>query len=170
MMIVTFVIALVFCAVVVFFMAVRSRSNHATIRPLDVAALGTLIDREDELFLRESLARKSFFQLKRQRIRLTLKYVDVVAGNSAAVLRLGEAGRLSSDPEVAQASARVADLATQIRVQCWVAYAKLSMEFAFPSFQLTPARLVPKYQSLRENVLRLGTLQPQHAVEVASAI
>jgi hypothetical protein len=165
-----FVVALVVCAVVVLFVAVRSRSNHATIQPLDVAALRTLTDRDDELFLRETLASKKFVRLKRQRIRLTMKYVDVVAGNSAAVLRLGEAGRMSEDPEVAQASARVADLATQIRVQCWIAYAKLSMEFAFPSFQLTPAMLVPKYQSLRENVLRLSTLQPQYAVQTVSAL
>jgi hypothetical protein len=165
-----FVVALVVCAVVVLFVAVRSRSNHATIQPLDVAALRTLTDRDDELFLRETLASKKFVRLKRQRICLTMKYVDVVAGNSAAVLRLGEAGRMSEDPEVAQASARVADLATQIRVQCWIAYAKLSMEFAFPSFQLTPAMLVPKYQSLRENVLRLSTLQPEYAVQTASAL
>jgi hypothetical protein len=168
-MTILFVVALVLCAVVVLFMAVRRRSHHATIQPLDVAAMRALIDREDELFLRETLARKSFRQLKRQRIRVTVKYVDRVAGNSAAVLRM-EAGRMSDDPEVAQTSARVADLATQIRMQCLVAYAKLGVEFAFPSFQLTPAMLVPQYQSLRENVQRLGALQPQYAVQTASAL
>ena len=168
-MTILFVLALVLCAIVVLFMAVRSRSHHATVQPLDVAAMRALIDREDELFLRETLARKSFSQLKRQRIRVTMKYVGRVAGNSAAVLRM-EAGRMSEDPEVAQTSARVADLATQIRMQCLVAYAKLGVEFAFPSFQLTPAMLVPQYQSLRENVTRLTALQPQYAVQTASAL
>jgi hypothetical protein len=170
MTIVFLVIALAFSAVVVFFTAVRSRTKHAAIQPLDVAAMRALIDREDELFLKKSLAARSFRQLKRQRIRVTVKYVDRVAANSAAVLRLSEAGRLSDDPEVAQTSARVADLATQIRAQCWLAYAKLGVEFAFPQFQLTPAVLVPQYQSLRENVMRLGALQPQYAVQSAPAL
>ena len=165
-----FVIALVLCAVVVLFMAVRSRGRHATVQPLDVAAMRTLIDREDELFLRKNLAGKSFRQLKRQRIRVTVKYVDRVAANSAAVLRLGEAGRMSDDPEVAQTAARIADLATQIRGQCWLAYAKLGVEFAFPSFQLTPAVLVPQYQSLRENVMQLTALQPQYAAQSSPAL
>jgi hypothetical protein len=130
----------------------------------------TLIDREDELFLRKNLAGKSFRQLKRQRIRVTVKYVDRVAANSAAVLRLGEAGRMSDDPEVAQTAARIADLATQIRGQCWLAYAKLGVEFAFPSFQLTPAVLVPQYQSLRENVMQLTALQPQYAAQSSPAL
>ncbi|HJX83337.1 MAG TPA: hypothetical protein VJ723_03230, partial [Candidatus Angelobacter sp.] len=84
MTIVYFVIALAVCAAGAFFMAVRSRTQHATVQPLDVAAMRTLIDREDELFLRKSLAGRSFRQLKRQRIRVTAKYVDRVAANSAA--------------------------------------------------------------------------------------
>jgi len=165
-----FVIALVLCTVVVLFMAVRSRTKHATVQPLDVAAMKALTNREDELFLRKSLAGKSFRQLKRQRIRVTVKYVDRVFANSAAVQRLGQTGRMSDDPEVAETSARIAELATEIRGQCWLAYAKLGMEFAFPSFQLTPAVLVPQYQSLRENVMRLGALQPQYAVQSAPAL
>ena len=48
-------------------------------------------------------------------------------------------------------------------MQCLVAFAKLGTEFMFPSLQLTPAVLAPKYQTLRENVLRLGSLQTENA-------
>jgi hypothetical protein len=39
-----------------------------------------------------------------------------------------------------------------------------------PSLQLTPALLVPRYQTLRENVRRLGDLQTQTQIPLASAI
>ena len=62
------------------------------------------------------------------------------------------------------------ELAAQIRLQCLVALAKLLMEYAVPSLQLTPAMLVPKYQSLRENVKLLGALQTRNHVPLATAI
>jgi hypothetical protein len=60
---------------------------------------------------------------------------------------------------VAQTASQIVDLATQLRLQCIVALAKLSLEYAVPSLQLTPAVLAPEYQKLRENVIRLGKLQ-----------
>ena len=78
--------------------------------------------------------------------------------------------RLSPTPEVASTAAQVMELAAQIRVQCMLAMFKLSLEYAMPSLQLTPAMLVPKYQTLRENVRRLGDLQTQNAVPLANAI
>jgi hypothetical protein len=163
------VIALVLCAATVLFVSVRSRNNHATVRPLDVAAFRALMDRDDELFLREKLSRNAFLNLKRARIRVSWQYVGRISSNAAAVMRLGATGRVSDDPEVALAAAQIADLATEIRMQCLMAFAKLTVEFAFPTLQLTPALLVPKYQSLRESVSRLGALQPQNAVALASS-
>jgi hypothetical protein len=57
-----------------------------------------------------------------------------------------------------------------LRLQCLVALGKLSLEFAVPSLQLTPAVLAPEYQQLRENVVRLGKLQPQTAAPLPVAI
>jgi hypothetical protein len=171
-MITFLVIAFAISALLLFYVAVRKRSNTANrrIRPVDLKAFRTLTDRGDELFLRERLPRSRFRRLKRQRIGVTFRYVSRIAGNSAAVMRLGEAARLSPDPEVAQAAAQVLDLAGQIRLQCILAYAKLSLEFALPSLQLTPAVLAPQYQTLRENVLRLGRLQAPGAAPLPAAI
>lgn len=172
MMITVIVIALALCAVVLFYMAVRSRRKQAgqTFRTVDLNAFRTLMDRDDELFLKEKLPRSKFTHLKRHRIRVTVRYVGRIAANASAVLHVGEAARLSPTPEVASAAAQVMELAAQIRLQCLVALAKLSLEYAMPSLQLTPAMLVPKYQSLRENVRRLGDLQTQNQVPLASAI
>jgi hypothetical protein len=170
-MITVIVIALALCAVVLFYMAVRSRRKQAGqgVRPVDLAAFRTLMDRDDELFLRRKLPRPKFSHLKRHRIRVTFRYVARIASNASTVMRMGEAERLNPSPEVAGAAAQVMELAAQIRLQCIVAMSKLMLEYALPSLQLRPGMLAPKYQSLRDSVLRLGDLT-QNQVPLATAI
>jgi hypothetical protein len=85
-------------------------------------------------------------------------------------MRMATAAQASADQQVVQAASQVLEMATQIRTQSLVAMAKLSVEYAIPSLQLTPAALAPTYQNLRENVIRLGALQTQTAIPAAIAI
>ena len=57
-MITVIVIALALCAVVLFYMAVRSRRKQAvqSLRPVDLTAFHTLLDRDDELFIKRKAA------------------------------------------------------------------------------------------------------------------
>jgi hypothetical protein len=171
-MITMIVIALALGALALFYTAVRNRRKQSVqpVRPVDLKAFRTLTERDDEFFLREKLPRSRFCRLKRQRIRVTMGYVGRIASNASVVMRLGEEARFSTDPEVARVAIQVMELATQIRVQCLVAFAKLSAEYALPSLQLTPAVLAPAYQTLRENVMRLGTLELQTRTPAAAAI
>lgn len=171
-MITLIVIALALCAIGLFYMAVRSRRKQATqnVCPVDLKAFRTLLDREDELFLKSRLPRSRFSRLKRQRIVVTWGYVTRIGGNASAVMRLSEGARLSADPEVAKAAAQVMDLAAQIRLQCMMAMIKLAIEFAVPALQLTPAMLAPAYQTLRENVMRLGAMQTRNTAPLPLAI
>lgn len=171
-MITMIVIALALGALALFFVTVRNRwkQSQQSIQPVDLEALRTLTDRDDEFFLREKLSNARFRSLKRKRIRVTMSYVARIGGNAAVVMRLGQEARLSPDPQVARAAAQVLELATQIRMQSLLALAKLSAEFAMPSLQLTPAVLAPAYQNLRENVIRLGTLAQPEMAPAAVAI
>lgn len=166
------VIALALVAMMLLLVAVRNRlkQSHQTLQPVDLEALRTLTDRDDESFLREKLPNSRFRSLKRKRIRVTMSYVSRIAGNAAVVMRLSQEARLNPDPEVARVAAQVLELATEIRMQSLMAMAKLSAEFALPSLQLTPAVLAPAYQNLRENVMRLGTLGQQQLAPAAVAI
>jgi hypothetical protein len=171
MMISFIVIALALFAIGLFVIAARSRRRHmreGSMRPLDLQAFHRLFDRDDERFLRENLSRAGFVRMKRQRISVTLKYVARISNNAAAVLRMAEVARQNSDMQVAEAATQLVDMATQIRMQCIVAQAKLTAEFMFPSLQLSPALLVPRYQALRETLGRLGSLQ--NVEPLASAI
>lgn len=167
------VIALVMLTVAAVYVALRSRGKRAAgqpLQPLDIQAFRALTDREDEQFLREKLARSQFFKLKRKRIQVTFRYLGRISSNAGVVLRLGQSAQRSQNPEAQQAAAHVVDLATSVRLQCMVGMAKLGFEYAFPSMQLRPAMLANRYQELRENVVLLGSLQPQRMGTVASSI
>jgi hypothetical protein len=171
-MITMIVIALALSALALFAVAVRNRRRQSVqaIRQVDLQAFRTLTERDDEQFLRERLPAYRFRRIKRQRIGVTMRYVGRIAGNAAVVMRMGAEARLSHDPEVAQAAIQVTELATEIRMQCLLAMAKLSAEFALPSLQLTPAALAPAYQALRDNVMLLGSLEVERQAPVAAAI
>ena len=164
------VIVVALLAIALFYLGLRSRRKHVAsqpVQPLDLSAFHTLMDRDDEAFLREKLPRNEFFRLKRLRIRVTWKYVRRISDNSAVVLRLAGMTRQDPDPQVVETAVQLTDLATTIRMQCLIAFAKLSVEFALPSMQLTPAMLAPKYESLRANLMRLRTLHPQAPLAAA---
>jgi hypothetical protein len=164
------VIILALFALALFFAAVRSRRKQVaalSIQPLDLNAFHTLMDRDDETFLSERLPRKEFFRLKRLRIRVTWKYMRRIFDNSAVVQRLAGMTRQDPDPRVAETATQLAALATNIRMQCLIAFAKLTIEFALPSVQLSPAMLAPKYESLRQNLMLLRSLHPQAPLAAA---
>lgn len=160
----------VLCALLIFVVALRSRRSHGVQPLVDINAFRVLVDRDDENFLRVKLSRNAFFRLKRERIRVTWGYVARMARNAKIDLRVGENKRLDPNPRIAEQAARSIELASQVRVHCLVAFAKMGVEFAFPSVQLTPARLAAEYESLRDSVARLASLQPQGQTSVPVAV
>lgn len=144
------VVLLALLTITFFWVGLRSRRKQAESRPLDLSAFRTLGDRDDETFFRDRLSRKEFFRWKRLRIRVTWKYVRRIADNSAVVMQSVAVQRRD------QEATEVADQASHIRVLCLVAFAKLTVEYMFPVMQLSPAVLAPKYESLRQNLSRLG--------------
>lgn len=171
-MIIAIIITITLCAVALFYLALRGRRSQSgnRFRKVDLDAFRVLMDRDDEQFMKKNLPRSRFSHLKRQRLRVMMRYVARIASNAAAVMHLSESARTSSAPEVAQAAAQIMELATQIRLQCLLALAKLSVEYAVPALQLTPAVLAPKYQSLRDNLRILGDLQTKDTAPLPAAI
>lgn len=164
-----FIISLALLTFALFFLTFRNRRRHAAERgllPLDLGAFHTLMDREDERFLRLNLSHSQFTHMKRRRIGITWKYVNRISDNSSAVLRMAGLARQNADPNVAEAAAQVADLATRIRMQCLLAFVKLAVEYVVPALQLNPATLAPTYESLQQNLSRLRSLSPNTPLSV----
>ena len=157
----------VLCAIAIFLVALRSLRSHAVQRSVDLKAFRVLMARDDENFLRAKLSRSAFFRLKRQRTQVTWGYVSRMSFNAKIVLQGAGRARLNANPIVAEQAANTVALAGQIRTQCLVAFAKMAAEYAWPSLQTSPARLESQYESLRDSVARLASLQPQNSSPVA---
>ena len=77
-----------------------------------------------------------FFRIKRSRIRVIWKYLRRIAANAAKVKRLAESSQQDANLDVAEAAMQVVDMASQIRRQCGIAYAKLTVEYMFPEMYM----------------------------------
>src|SRR5262249_58590319 len=103
-MITMIVIALALGALALLYSTARSlhQASSKRMRPVDVTALRTLMDREDEEFLRNKLPRGRFTHLKRRRILVTFRYEGRISANSAVVMPVGESAGLHPETSAAQ--------------------------------------------------------------------
>src|SRR5438270_5506752 len=103
---------------------------------VDLSALRSLMDRDDEAFLHERLSRSEFFRIKRFRIQVTWKYVHRIYKMSAILKRHVASSPQDLDVNLAEAARKVADVASQVLIQCRVVFAKLTVEYMFPAICL----------------------------------
>ena len=169
MMILTLIAAFLVLAAGGFYAAWRLNRRPFSgqpVRPVDLPAFLTLTDRQDEHFLRRKLPAGKFRRLKRQRIALTLKFVGRISFNATSAIRAAQAVSQSKDPDpvMAKAAGQTLGQAVDLQRLCLIAFAKLIVEYAVPSLQMTPDALAPRYQTLRENLSRLTTLQAQRPI------
>ena len=129
------------------------------LRPVDVIAFRNLVDSDEEQFLRENLPSAAFRSVQRERMRAAVEYVHCVAHNASVLLRLGEAARLSADPEIAQAGRDLVESALRIRIYALSAGLKLRVGMLMPGLHISPAAVSTSYENLTGVVSRLGRLQ-----------
>ena len=154
-------------ALVVIFFAVRSRGEHITnvaelqgrIRPVDILAFRNLVDPEEESFLQSRLPAREFRVIQRERIRAAIEYVQCVAANAAILLRLGEAARLSAEPEIAKAGRELVETASKIRILSLSVGLKLRVRLVLPGLRVSPIAVSNSYENMTGLVGRLGRLQ-----------
>jgi hypothetical protein len=134
-----------------------ARVQAGSPRPFDVDAFAALLDREDELFQRARLPYAEFSRLKRRRIRVAFLYLERLSATLAAILHMRSREWLlaGNDDQVDSLASLASDLASHIRVQCLIAYAKLSIEFVFPEIRFSPAVLIMECKSLKATVVEL---------------
>lgn len=140
-------------------------------QPVDLAAFRNLVDSAEEEFLRANLPPGEFRTIQRQRMRAAVEYVSRAAHNAAILLRLGEAVRRQSAPEIAQAGQELVNSALRLRVYALFALCVLYARIALPGARISSGRIIETYQALTENAVRLTRLQdPAYAARVAAVI
>src|SRR5437764_10883202 len=140
-------------------------------RPVDVLAFRNLTDPDEELFLRANLSSREFRSIQRERMRAALEYVQAAADNAAVLLQVGQVAAQSPDSRIAQAGQQLVDNAVRVRLYALVASTKLYVRIAVPGANLSPARLVERYERLSALAADLVAVQePSRAAQIAAAL
>ena len=140
-------------------------------RPVDVAAFRNLIDPEEEEFLRANMPARDFRLIQKKRTLAAIAYVNCAAHNAAVLLRLGQAARRSSDPQVSLAAQQLVNSAMRLRIYALLALLKLYPATLVPGARVSPAAVADAYQQLTSVVSHLTRLQqPSRAVRISSAL
>jgi hypothetical protein len=168
LIVVTFAVLALVSILAYAFRGMWSRKTGSAVRPVDLRVIRVLTDREDETFLREKVSATKFKALKRQRVAVTMKYVDNIALHVTEIQVTQQRACDSKDHAEAHEAMQIMDLAAETHKQCMVAKLKLTLEYIFPSLQLAPVQLVPRYQAFRESVNRLNAIQAQRPMLAAS--
>ena len=143
----------------------------AQVCPVDVLAFRNLVDPREEEYLRARLPVREFRKVQRKRLLAAISYVTCVAQNAAILLRLGEAARTSSDPEVVAAGQELVDAALRLRLYSLLVVPKLCLGVAFPAVPLSPAAIADKYQHVTGLVSQLGRMHyPSRTARISAAL
>jgi hypothetical protein len=126
---------------------------------VDLPAFRNLVDAEEESFLRQNLDAEEFRRIQRERLRAAAEYVRRTAQNASAVLSLGEAVRLQSDPEAAEAGRQLLDCAATLRINATLALMMLSVRIVFPGTRLSLGQVIDGYERFSSAAQRLTQLQ-----------
>lgn len=140
-------------------------------RPVDLESLRNLISEADENYLRAALRGRDYRRVERARMRAAMDYVGRAAHNSAMLLRLGEAGRRSSNSQLAKAGDELANSALHMRLLCMTAMAIIGVRIVLPQLQVSAGSICDAYASTRDRVATFGRIEkPALASRVDAAL
>lgn len=150
----------------VVYVAIRNRSRHLDLekaaqafRSLDIESFRSLVDADEEAFLRQNLSPTEFRKVKRLRAWAAFLYAWEVGGAATALARIGQAAQRSSSPQATASGAQVAESAFRLRLQTMRACLQLLTEILLPDLQIRSIPLlVDQYEESVETLFRLGRL------------
>lgn len=149
------------------FLAVRGRGAaindvselQGKTQPVDLLAFRNLTSPLEEQYLREHLPPRELRAVQRQRSLAAIGYLDCVSANAAVLLRLGDAARHSSNPQIADAGLALMNYALRVRLYALPTRLHFYLAYLFPGLQASPAAVSDSYEKLTGTVQRLGYLQ-----------
>ncbi len=158
MTLVVLVIAICLLSILVVYRFVRgpavrfeeAREIEKLIQPVDLAAFRTLIDPEEERFLRSRLPESEVRSLCRERAQVALGYVHVMAGNAALILCLADRASDSADPETAATGRELAVTALRFRVRALQAEFYLVVSILALELPASIQNLVADYEHIHQ--------------------
>lgn len=139
-----------------------SRQGAATsgeLQPIDVEAFRNLIDPAEDGYLRRRLSPAQFRTVRRERLLAMAAYVQIAARNATLLLHAGQAALVSGDPRLTEAAHQLMNDASQLRMNAFVALARIYVEWTWPRSGIAAAPVMARYQRISGTAMLLGRLQ-----------
>jgi len=131
-------------------------ASRSELQAIDVEAFRNLIDENEEAYLREHLSGANFRRVHRERMLAAIEYVKAAYGNAGILVKIAEAARESSDPEVATAAGKLFDNAVQLRWDAVQVIPRLYLKVLLPGMSQAPRNLFDHYDMVASQALVLG--------------
>jgi hypothetical protein len=139
-------------------------------QPVDLQAFQNLIDPSETAFLRKNLSPHDYRSIRRERAQATADYVQRIAHNAGILLKLGQAARASTDPEIARAAQSIIERALAVRMIAMQALFKLRLQ-ALTGLDLSTGDIFDRYGRLTESVALFTRLQrPAYSSQVLAML
>jgi hypothetical protein len=128
--------------------------------PVDLAAFRNLTDPAEEAFLRAQLPSEEFRRIQRLRLRAAMLYVNALSQNVAALMQVGQAARLQSDPQIAASGQAIMSCALRLKVRCLATECKLAVAILLPTVFSFSGVLADRYRHVADLA---NSLHVEHA-------
>ena len=129
------------------------------LRPVNVDAFLNLTDEGEEQFLRDHLAPRQFRRIQRERKLAAIAYVWAAGANASILIRLAEAARSASDPEISAAGQKLLDSALRMRLYAFATIPRLYAGVLLPSAEFNRKPIADTYSLMTRQVVMLGCLR-----------
>jgi hypothetical protein len=132
--------------------------NATGLQAIDVEAFRNLIDENEEAYLRENLPPPEFRRLHRQRMLAAVEYAMAAYRNAGVLVKIAEAAREATDPQVADAAGRLFDNAVHLRWSAARVIPRLYWSAMFSGAHNSARNFLDGYDSAARQALALGGL------------
>jgi hypothetical protein len=138
---------------------------------VDATALGNLLHKQEDAFLRRNLGPRQYRRLKRQRIRAAREYVWNISRNALLLSRIAGFALDSPDPQIQLTAQKLANEAVELRWSALLAFSLLLVQEAYPTVDLNSIKIRERYASLAESASWLYRLRfPESRIRISAAL
>jgi hypothetical protein len=138
---------------------VAARAEHdALANPgeIDVEIFRVLLDRNQELQLRQYLTSSQFARFERRRVRIALRMLRLVDDNASLLMQRARRAKSKNDSEVVGKMDQLIGNAFQLRLNLVLARCCLYLKWVFPTWAMSLPAFEMRYQHLLDSMGAAG--------------
>ncbi len=129
------------------------------IRHVDLPALRSLFDMQDEEYLRSHVSPQDFRVWQKMRVYAAQEYLGWISNNAVLLIAIGEMAARSSDPKVVVYGKQLANTALALRINCILAALKLRVKLFYPAPQISLNSVFDRYAKTHDSFVSLRFAQ-----------